>query len=179
RYSQMATVSPIHLPLSSSSAGNWPPGLRSVYGGLRFSALSRSISLVGILRPFSARYMRIARGFGPNESYNCMVGFSPSGVVVKYPRTAATIQEAAPDVERTCGRANLERWPSPPPGVDYLPSARHNAVEDEPRVNPGRTHARATPQDHKGKITQEERDRSPGPWSRRKPCDFVHSAARR
>jgi hypothetical protein len=37
------------------------------------------------VRPFSARYMRIARGFGPNESYNFMVNFSPYGVLDRSP----------------------------------------------------------------------------------------------
>src|SRR5215469_12871521 len=68
----MATVSPRQLPLSSSSAGNCPPGFRSVYGGRRFSAFIRSTGLDGIVMPFSARNIRIARGLGPKESYNCM-----------------------------------------------------------------------------------------------------------
>ena len=69
RYSQIATVSEITSPSSSSSAGTWPAGFFEQIGLLRFAPAIRSTFTVsGNTKPFSAANMRTSFGFGPSES---------------------------------------------------------------------------------------------------------------
>ena len=68
RYSQIAVISEMVLPLSSSSDGSWPATLTvELNGGRRFSPPIRSTSCLAMSRPFSAMNMRTTCGLGPTE----------------------------------------------------------------------------------------------------------------
>ena len=72
RYSQIAVISAMTVPSSSSSAGHWPVGFFARNASPRFSPLRKSTSTRGSSMPRSAMKMRTTRGLGPIELYNSM-----------------------------------------------------------------------------------------------------------
>ena len=68
RYSQIAVISAITVPSSSSSAGHWPAGLTLAIGLAPVLAGQQvDLDLGDVSIPFSAMNMRTMRGLGPRE----------------------------------------------------------------------------------------------------------------
>ena len=67
RYSQIAVISAMWLPSSSSRQGLWPDGFLERYSSSRLTPLRMSTFSSGSSMPASAMNMRTTCGFGPMD----------------------------------------------------------------------------------------------------------------